>query len=371
MEYCISGVGVDPGSVDMGAGGAVFSGLFDVENEDGSIKTVPRISVTSMERWNLKSGIVYRPSPCMTKIVKTVLNPPSIKSENVGDWLEPLGQAIGEANWMFEPYQPVGGGVEKLPFLIVENQFDHIKSDFMQTQLRDITRFCKVSIFAADARERALAEKRGDVPLGRRVCYGGMSKYGQRCDASRIRVDRKGKTVDDMKELLEDQNDPVADLWLNWLCEMEAIGEQIHDMCDAVLLVVQKQISLYELKIKSDIQQSRTLIKRIPRAPIQRKKPTEPAFNDDYLTEVDCGGGTTTPTKKPKKAKKPSGEKKERKVRSDKGKSKTTPKPKKDKEGEKEVKKRKDRDENEKPDKKPTKKKKSDKYPILLDIRDM
>ena len=41
------------------------------------------------------------------------------------------------------------------------------------------------------------------------------------------------------------------------------------------------------------------------------------------------------------------------------------------KEGEKEVKKRKDRDENEKPDKKPTKKKKSDKYPILLDIRDM
>src|SRR6478609_2045247 len=216
----ICGVGIDPGSVNLGVGGALFKELFDVEGDDGSVKTVPRISLLSMERWDLESGITYKPSPCKTKIIKTVLFPPSIKSKKITDWVEPLAQSIAESDWMFQPYHPREGvKEEKLPFLIVENQFDHIKSDWKKSDMLQVSHMSRLAVLAIDSRKRQLAREGGEQVLERRACYGGMSKYGQRCDGSRVRLDRKDKGVDDLKELLMDQNDPEAELWLQWIYE--------------------------------------------------------------------------------------------------------------------------------------------------------
>jgi hypothetical protein len=370
-----------------------------------------------MQRWDLTTGIVYKPSSCRTKLEKKIHNKPSIKSNKMHDWAEPLGLSIGELEGAFDPYVSMLEDGEVFPLLMIENQFDGAASDYKKTIMERIFDMTVTGFAAADTNRRTTDL----TSIPKRMVERGMSKYGQRCDGSRIRVDRKDKGVDDLKELLEDQGTPEADVWLKWLYYMESIKEQIHDMCDAILLAVQKCITLYEKKVKADIQQKRSVLRKIPRAPIQSKKSMKrtepPEFTDDNLpTEDDCAGFKKRDSSKKSssiegideegKEKEPV-TKKPRKTRSDKGKKKVAvekekdskkkdknKKNKKDKKDKTKVmevveddddeilhnkkkRKRSDDDDDVNNNTSPTtkkhkKKKDKDKeYPILLDIRDM
>lgn len=341
-------IGFDPGSVNLGVGGVRFFGVIDIVNEKGEvIKTVPDIEILAMERWDLERGIVFKPVQSMKTFQKIPLEGHSERSKKMIDWSDSATQAIARANWMFTEFKSFLTEESLLPILVIENQCDQHKTNFNKNEMTQIQSILTASFQAIEHRDQWAGRK-----VKERLYYQGMRKYGQRSDASRDRPERKEKGVDDLKELLSELNTVHSLRWLVYLNHLESKREQIHDMCDAVLLAIDKALTLYEEHLKTlranttdkgekaEIQKER---KRIPFAPVQKRKfSDEPDFTDDHLPDKeDCAP--------PKKRKKRSPEeiaeaKAKPKAKAKKPKKSVKPKP--------------DEEEKEKPIRKPRKKKK-------------
>lgn len=268
--------GFDPGSVNMGVGGIHFHGLVDVIRPDGTTKTIPNITLIHMARWDVTRGIITRPDDRLKKKETIILNPPSIKSEKMLDWGESLADAVLRTDSLFQPHHSLMEDDDDpiLPHVLIENQCDFKKTDYVRTQMLQLSNMIASTIQAIDG------EKRKSSPgftRSRRQYFFGLTKYGQRSDASRERVERKEKAVDDLFELLgeladsELPNASSAKQWLDWLNYMESVKEQIHDMCDAVLSVVQKGIDLYKKSISDDVKQKRLVIKSVKTMTVEKK----------------------------------------------------------------------------------------------------
>lgn len=297
-------IGFDPGSVNLGVGGVRFFGLIDIVNDEGEvIKTIPDIEILAMERWDLERGIVFKPVKSMNTFQKIPLDGHTERSKKMMDWSDSATQAIGRSHWMFAEFRSFLTEERLLPILVIENQCDQHKTNFNKNEMTQIQSILTASLQAIGHRDRWAGR---DVK--ERLYYQGMRKYGQRSDASRDRPERKEKGVDDLKELLSELNTVHSLRWLSYLYHLESKREQIHDMCDAVLLAVDKALTLYEEHLKTEranttdkekkekIQKER---KRIPFAPVQKRKlfDAEPEFTDDHLPDQeDCA-----PPKKRKK----------------------------------------------------------------------
>lgn len=295
----LSLIGIDPGSVNLGVGGIRFFGLVDLVNEKGEvIEVLPDVEIITMERWDLERGIVHCPTKNINRLQKIPLDNHKERSKKMIDWSDSATQAITRSNWMFEEFTSLLTEERLLPFLVIENQCDQHKTGYNKNEMTQIQSIITASLQAIEYRDRWLARKGN-----KRLYYQGMRKYGQRSDASRDRPERKEKGVDDLKELLSKLNTINSLRWLSYLNHLESQKEQIHDMCDGVLLAIDKALSIYEehlknLKAQSTDKKDKDTIqkerKRIPLVPTQKRKSVEPSFTDDNLpTEDDC-----TPTKK-------------------------------------------------------------------------
>lgn len=296
-------IGIDPGSVNLGVGCIRFFGLVDLVDDDGNvIKHLPEIEILAMERWDLERGIVYKPTKSMNALQSIPLVGHRDRSKKMMDWSDSGTQAIARANWMFEEFTSFLTDEVLLPILVIENQCDQHKTNFNKNEMTQVQSFLTASLQAIEHRDRWIGR-----PVKKRLYHQGMRKYGQRSDASRDRPERKEKGVDDLKELLLELGTVNALRWLAYLNYLESKREQIHDMCDAILLAVDKALALYEEHLKgrradsndktekAEIQKER---KRIPLVPVQKRKTLgEPSFTDDqFPDEEDCA-----PLKKRKK----------------------------------------------------------------------
>jgi hypothetical protein len=269
-ESCLVVSATDPGYVNFGFGGIKFFGLLEiVDGETGETKTIPNIQVVTGERWDLERGINTRPSEDWKKKDVVHLYPSSReKSKKMLDWTISIAEFISQNQWLFKPFRSMLDNTLQLPVAIVENQCDvHKRNDYQQNLMTQISNITAACICAIDCHNK---EQGDDQPPPRLICKG-MTKYGQRSDASRDRPERKEKSVDDTKELLSQigaTDLPTAEKarqFLQWLLYMEAQKEQIHDLCDCITMATQKAITMYEENIRIDIKTQRILLKRIPK----------------------------------------------------------------------------------------------------------
>lgn len=289
----LSLIGIDPGSVNLGVGGIRFFGLVDLVNDNGEvIEVLPDVEIITMERWDLERGIVHCPTKSVNRLQKIPLSNHKERSKKMIDWSDSATQAITRSNWMFQDFTSLLTEERLLPFLVIENQCDQHKTGYNKNEMTQIQSIITASLQAIEYRDRWL----GREGTNKRLYYQGMRKYGQRSDASRDRPERKEKGVDDLKELLSKLNTINSLRWLSYLNRLELEKEQIHDMCDGVLLAIDKALALYEehlknLKAQSSDKKDKEKIqkerKRIPLVPTQKRSSKEPSFTDDNLPTED------------------------------------------------------------------------------------
>ena len=327
-ELCIPAIGVDPGSVNMGIGGIKLYGVTRLLDVAGNtVKTIPRFDITGGERWDITRGIVYRPAKNMFDLERWMVSPaPHTQSKKLQDWTANIGLIVPKTGWLFESSRSllVEAGAAALPDLVIENQSDFIdrtapklpngkpQFDYQKAVMVPIANAVATAILTSDAVK--FEDDR------RRERCGAMSKYGQRCDGSRDRPERKEQVVVDMKELLAELATPNALSWLAWFENMEAIGEQIHDICDALSLALEASLKkyekhgrietrLFEQRMRAELKERRELIRSIPKATMRAKKPKKasattamPDFTDEHLPqEDDCASLVPLPARKPRK----------------------------------------------------------------------
>lgn len=306
-------VGVDPGSTNMGIGAIRFNGLVEyTDPETGGIRYLPDIEIIAMERWNLKTGEIDQPTKRLDRKMTIPLRPNNNveKREEMLDWCDSATKAIARSEWLHQPFLSSFTDKEELPILVVENQCDVQKTQGVKNEMTVIQYIMTSAIQGIDGRFiwKSLVKN----PSVREV-HLHIRKYGQRNDGSRERTGRKEKAVGDLEELLFQLNTVNSLQWLAYLNRMTANRGQTHDMSDAILLAVDKALSLYDghlkaLKASSTDKEEKKLLqeerKKIPLAPIQRK-PTEPEFTDENLpSQSDCVSGASLGKRKRKDSQK-------------------------------------------------------------------
>jgi hypothetical protein len=263
--------GFDPGSVNLGAGGINFFGLVDIVDDAGQVKTIPNITIAFSARWDITRGLVVQSDASIKKRETINVNQSTLKSEKMLDWGDALAACVSHTDWLFQPYKSLladdDDEEEELPLILVENQCDHKKTEYVKTQMLQISNMISSSVQAIDCEKRKTTLA---YPAKRRVHCHGMTKYGQRSDGSRIRTERKEKAVDDLMELLAQlaatdlPTAASAKLWLAHFKYLESVKEQIHDRCDAILSVVHKGNMLYKNHLKGNIKRQRVALKALP-----------------------------------------------------------------------------------------------------------
>jgi hypothetical protein len=267
---CVEAVGADPGSAHFGIACARFLGMLDLVDEGtGQVtETTVKLELLAMEHWSLKTGVITRMGEDGEKSVAYVETKPTPQhSEDMIEWARSMSEMVAASRWIFtEHHSMLDGGASRLPILVVENQFDHIKNNYAKTEMREVMNITFTSVLAGDATRAQLSDR-----VAGRCCFRAMDKHGQRCDKSRERVDRKIQAVVDTKQLLRQQGTENARKWLTWLEYVERQRDgQIHDMCDALLLIVARFKKLYGEMVRSEIRERRALLKKIPVAPVRR-----------------------------------------------------------------------------------------------------
>lgn len=291
-RQCIAALGIDAGKVNLGMGGIKQYGLTQLNDEQGVyIETIPDFEITGGERWDLTRGIVYRPAANMFDLESYIPSPPSIYSNKMKDVTDQANQCVPKTKWLFESSPSLlHNGERRLPILFVENQSDFVQrdkidpatgkkpNDFKKAIMGQIANSVANAIACVDA------TKDTENKMPRREKCGAMSKYGQRCDGSRDRPERKEEEVRAWLELLCKVGTPNALAWLGWFKNMLAIGEQIHDIVDAQSLALaaamkrfekhgKAEIRVLEQKARAEIKARKDLLKSMPKAPIRKKKP--------------------------------------------------------------------------------------------------
>jgi hypothetical protein len=294
---CIEGFGFDTGWVNAGAAGGRFLGWLDMVDEaTGETRRELKLEVMALENWDLTTAVITRIGTKAKSCVRVPMRETRAKSDHMQDWIEAMALMIAQSDWIFATHRSMlDAGEARLPFLIVENQFDHIKSDYVKTQNREICNITAATVLGHDfraARERrADPQARGPLLPPRLDCRG-MGKHGQRCDGSRERLGRKEQAVADTKNLLAAQQSENGQMWLDHLLYMESVGEQIHDQCDALMLLVQKMKNLVRENAKCEMRELRKMMRLIPEAPIRKKRAPKMKDRVEDSDEFSSPGAT-------------------------------------------------------------------------------
>ena len=199
-----------------------------------------------------------------------------------------MGLAVARTPWLFERFDSMlTKGAPTLPGLLVEQQCDAVKTDGHVAIMTQISFMVMAAVSACDASSSSTA---GSEAAARREYCHGMTKYGQRSDASRDRPERKLESVMTLKRLMAElaqltgQYARVAEhaqRCLTWLQRLEAAGEQIHDMADAINSAIHKCGTLHGEANRQQIAELRAQIKKIPQAAMRpsakEKKPRKVA----------------------------------------------------------------------------------------------
>lgn len=291
--------GNDCGSTNWGSAIARFSGFCTTRHPvtNAVLKEgVPDIEVLRLERWDLKQGYVVTHSSDWEPLLIKLDGAPEGKQEKMPEWRANLVRCIERCQEL-----NVKDEAGCLPVVVTENQCDHVKSR-EQAKQSDAAKAAKKAAETPDEKNkrkqkkvqearsekirqdemRRLAEQFQTViamsdmaKAQERTSRYANCKYMMRNDgAIGGRLDRKKKSVEITFELLEDLNLQGP---LRYLRRLEAKGEQIHDMCDALLLAVQDQIECARAEARSMVRDIQAMIKSIQTTPtVKRKKKTSP-----------------------------------------------------------------------------------------------
>jgi hypothetical protein len=279
-EHCLVQVGADPGTTNFGIGGLRFTGYVDIVDEEGGEKTIPLVELISMERWNLKTGEIVRPKDNFASYEKVNIMPTGYGSQDQNKCLAAvMGEAVARTAWLFQRFpSSLHKGAATLPGLLVEQQMDGRPNSGKDPMMQRISFQIMSAVSAVDASNKDTR----DGPVRREFCHG-MKKYGQKSDGSRERLERKAKSVADLKLLLaelsqlEEKHPKIAKharVCLKWMEMLERDGEQIHDMTDGINSAIARCGTLVEMNNKSKIAELRQQIKKIPNGVIQPAKKT-------------------------------------------------------------------------------------------------
>lgn len=307
--------GSDVGSSNWGFAGTRSRGLLRLRREDGSVMyegALPDIEVLRLERWDLKQGQVLTHDAHWNPVLLQLEGVPPGKSEHMLDWGRALAKALARCPELFEADAETGA----LPVFVTENQCDMVKTGFQKMEMfRLVDQFTTQLDFLDQEKQ-----------LRGRVHRLANCKYMMRNDHSlETRLDRKKESHQLGLQLLADLGLAGP---LRYLQKLEARGEQIHDMTDALLLAVQDQLDCAEAEARAQIRELQALIKSIPRKPtVKRVKKNllvavpqaEAKLNEIDLVE-DSSGETTeeaapAPKKRAPKKSKESAEPKEKRKR--------------------------------------------------------
>jgi hypothetical protein len=307
QEVCLPAIGIDAGKVNMGIGCIRFYGVKqllaaddDDDDEEGggaaTGKTIPHFDIMAGERWDVTRGIIHRAGADWKSMEPFVANPPSVKSEALKDMANHITHMVAKSPWLFETTASLldNGATHVLPVLVIENQSDFVdraagkdaqgkqRYDYKKAVMGPLAESVATAIRTVDAVKCHSATPDSSAPA-KRERLGAMSKYGLRCDASRDRPERKEEAVDAFLELLSELGTENALRWFHWFTAMEAAGEQIHDIVDALSLAVQSCFMRYqkhgkqelrklELKQREEIKKRRELLNSIRQVPTRPKK---------------------------------------------------------------------------------------------------
>ena len=151
---CIEGFGFDTGWVNAGAAGGRFLGWLDmVDEETGETRREVKLEVMALENWDLTTAVITRMGAKAKSCVRVAMRETRAKSDHMQDWIEAMALMIAQSDWIFATHRSMlDAGEARLPFLIVENQFDHIKSDYVKTQNREICNITAATVLGHDFR---------------------------------------------------------------------------------------------------------------------------------------------------------------------------------------------------------------------------
>ena len=258
--------GIDPGTTYFGYGHIRLKGIIELINTKGEVvKIIPDIDIVSMERWNLKTRQIYCRDPSNNTLSVKLLNNTLEKSlpDELQHWSSALSDSVAQSDHLFETYPSLIGN-NPLPVVVTENQCDKNKGEpneaYKRYEMTVISYVFRASIRAIDSKNNQ-----------QRISTFAGKKYNMPSDGTiGNRLARKKRAVEVLKELLFELS--LHD-WLSWLNTMERLGEQIHDMADAVLLAIQTSLKLAD--IKKDMTQKRSTL-NTPRVSISVRRINAP-----------------------------------------------------------------------------------------------
>lgn len=241
-------VGVDPGYRNYAIAKLSFSELR--YNREGTTE-MPIFMPLHMEVWDLQNSRCIRNSradggPCeMYRIPHSLTQPTTITQ-----WLPSLNHFFLRSTWLRESFKLKEDGPPLLATVTVENQCGHIKNgkfDFFK-----IGNATETSIHMADLCHLGLEYKK----LLTRIIGKSAKKYGVPNDHARKKNDdtrfypgRKDTAVMVVRTLFKDLG-LVG--WIAFLDSVEAMGQKVDDMCDALLLALQVAVNQYEEQQKNE-----------------------------------------------------------------------------------------------------------------------
>jgi hypothetical protein len=264
IEVC----GIDPGTTYFGYAHIALKGLVELVNKEGQVVAIiPDVDFQVMQRWNLKTRQIFT----RTKDGKRLIRSIDVSTDNeqkeerkekerrepdeLQYWSNALSDTVAQTEDLFTRYDSLLSD-RPLPVVVTENQADKHKGKYGEKANKDekykryemsvISYVFRYSIRAIDSRH---GDERMSVFAGK--------KYNMPSDGSiGNRMARKKCAVKVLKELL--CRLALTDV-LAWLNEMERLGEQIHDIADAVLLAIQTSLKLAD--IKKDMTQKQSTAK--------------------------------------------------------------------------------------------------------------
>ncbi len=260
--------GSDVGSSNWGFAGARNRGF--VNQVDAEQKVVqeglPDIEVLCLERWDLKQGRVLTHDADWNPVL-VQLDGFEGKSELMTDWRRALVRCVQRCGPLNEL---TAQGT--LPTVVTENQCDMIKTDFHKTEMLRLAEQFQMAVEMTDQQHQHPA---------RVNCYSN-AKYMMRNDNSLTRPQRK---VEQQRIILELCEQLQLTGPLRFFRTLLGRGEQIHDICDALGLVIQYQINEGKAQARALVREMRALIKSIPVTPTKKrvkKQPLKPITEKRY-----------------------------------------------------------------------------------------
>ena len=308
--------GSDVGSTNWGFAGVRSRGLLRPVDQDGAVMyegALPDITVLRIERWDLKQGRVLTHDANWNPVLLQLEGVAEGKSELMADWRRALRRCLSRLPELFEADAETG----TLPVFVTENQCDMAKTDYHKTEMLRLAEQFQAQVDSLDFEKE----------LQGRINRYANCKYMMRNDHSLgERPDRKIESVRIGLQLLADLG---LEGPLRFLQGLQARGEKIDDMIDALLLAIQDQLDCAKADARAQVRELQSLIKSIPckrtvkrgkknlLKPVPQAKFAEGTVELDLIEDSDSEGEKRPPKRAPKTPKKaaPPKEKKEKKVK--------------------------------------------------------